>query len=97
MGAPLHCHTCARGGEILENLGKVMEPKRHSCGVMVEDLNHPLLHAAFKFAYMKYFSSFICHGWGSPLHCRTCLDQGHFLCICYLGSGGAQMTLWCHV
>ncbi len=42
MGAPLHCYTCAGGGQILENWGKA-EPK-WCCGVMVETINHRWLH-----------------------------------------------------
>ncbi len=42
MGAPLHCFTCAGGGQILENWGK-MEPKWH-CGVVVEAVSHRWLY-----------------------------------------------------
>jgi len=42
MDAPLHCYTCASGGQILEIWGK-MEPKWH-CGVMVETVTHHWLH-----------------------------------------------------
>ncbi len=42
MGAPLHCNTCAGGGEFLENWG-VAEPKRYF-GVMVEAANSFRLH-----------------------------------------------------
>ncbi len=38
MDAPLHCYSCAGGGQILENWGKV-KPKRHY-GVMVEAVNN---------------------------------------------------------
>ncbi len=42
VDAPLHCYTCAGGGQILENWGKA-EPKWR-CGVMVGAVNHHWLH-----------------------------------------------------
>ncbi len=42
MGAPLHCYTCAGGGQILKSWGKV-EPK-WCCGVMIEAVNLCCLH-----------------------------------------------------
>ena len=42
MSAPLHGHTCAGGGQILENWGKVKPKWCYS--VMVEAVNHSWLH-----------------------------------------------------
>ncbi len=42
MGAPLHCYTCADGGQILENWG-MTEPEWR-CGVIVEAATPHWLH-----------------------------------------------------
>jgi len=61
MGAPFHCYTCADGGQILENWGKV-KPK---CAVVswlrllatTDCLPHPF------WKYTKCLSTFKCCGW----------------------------------
>jgi hypothetical protein len=62
MGAPLHWYLC-RWGWILENWWEV-EPKWH-WDVMVEAVNHPLMHPTSILDVCKVFETFICCGWAS--------------------------------
>ncbi len=79
MGAPLHCYTCAGGGQMLENWGKV-KPKWW-CGVMVEAVNHHWLHLTSILDVYKVIEHLhmLWIGMDAPLHCYSCAGEGQIL------------------
>ncbi len=79
MGAPLHCYTCAGGGQILENWGKV-KPKWR-CGVMVEAVNHHWLHPTSILDVYKVIEHLhvLWIGMDAPLYCYSCAGGGQIL------------------
>ncbi len=94
MGAPLHCNTCASGGDFFESWG--MGESEWCCGVMVEATNSFIRHpTSIPYVY-KVFSTLICCGW----------TYGYTLTLLYmcrwgwifgkLGCGQGRMVLWCH-
>ncbi len=79
MGALLHFYTCAGGGQILENWGKV-KPK-WQCGVKVEAVNHHWLHPTSILDVFKMIEHLhmLWIGMDEPLHCYSCAGGGQIL------------------
>ncbi len=94
MDAPLHCYTCAGGGQILGNWGKV-EPKWH--GVMVEAVSHHWLHPTSileVYNVLKHLHMLWMGIWVHPYTViHLCRWGQNFV---NLGKGEAKMMLWCH-